>query len=425
MFQKKKRTAATTDHKVQRLKISGLTEAVASSAQQRIYMHENRYYSGSDFSVYNYLISLTIKRGSVLIELIRLSLATVIQQHTVLRTSVRFNPIRNQIEQKIQPFTNDIYSFQHSRGVSTLEQLDRLLTNESIGKYFDVENGKVLRCHVVQRSPEDHNNSLNESDLIIFVIHHIAFDLSSYKPFLKAFEQACWVTQYHQSVLTIPQYIDFALYEQALLADTSPESKMNKARRFWANIMHGYNWDKIRYLVPYEGRTDRLHSDRGHTAAFMIDHDVVDALMLFASTNNVTMFSLSLACYYAFLFNLTNHNDDLCVVNIAANRSEKELHDMIGMFVNLLLYRVKIESKNTFKHVVEQVQQLCNEILVHSSLPYQQIIDSQGKQKNNALPSMFFQYEPLIVSITQKNSIELTPSKGSAVSGNHDRDLNH
>ncbi|CAF0965463.1 unnamed protein product [Adineta steineri] len=49
MFQKKKRTTTTTDHKVQRLKISGQTEAVASSAQQRIYMHENLYFSGSDF----------------------------------------------------------------------------------------------------------------------------------------------------------------------------------------------------------------------------------------------------------------------------------------------------------------------------------------------------------------------------------------
>ncbi|CAF3497574.1 unnamed protein product [Adineta steineri] len=330
MFQKKKRTTTTTDHKVQRPKISGQTEAVASSAQQRIYMHENLYFSGSDLSVYNSLVPLQIKRGSVSIEHIRLSLASVIQQHTVLRTAIRFNPMNNQIEQNIQPFTKDLYSFQHSRGVSTLKQLDRLLMNESIGKHFDVENGKVLRCHVVQRSAEGHNDSLQEDDLIIFVVHHIAFDLSSYKPFLKAFERACWANEYQQSVLAIPQYIDFALYEQALLADTSAESKMNKARRFWANLMHGYDWDKIRHLIPNEDRTDRHHSGRGYSTAFTIDQDVVDAMMLFASTNNVTMFSLSLACYYTFLFKLTNHDDDLCVVSSAANRPEKELQDMIA-----------------------------------------------------------------------------------------------
>ncbi|CAF3952623.1 unnamed protein product, partial [Adineta steineri] len=425
MFRTKKSTAATTNHKVQRLVVSGRTEAVASSAQQRIYMHENLHFNGSDLSIYNGLFPLQIKRGSVSIEHIRLSLVSVIQQHAVFRTAIRFNPIRNQIEQNIQPLIDNIYSFQHSRGVSTLKQLDHLLTNELTGKYFDVENGKVLRCHVVQRSPENHGESLYEGDLIIFVIHHIAFDLSSYKPFLKAFELACWGNEYQESMLTIPQYIDFALYEQALLADTSAESKMNKARRFWANLMHGYDWDKIRYLIPDEDRIDRHRSGRGYSTTFTITEDVMDAMMLFASTNNVTMFSLSLACYYAFLFKLTNHDDDLCVVSSAANRSEKEIQDMIGVFINLLLYRIKIGLNNTFKHLVQHVQQLSNEILEHASLPYQQIIDSQGKRENNVLPSMFFQYEPLILSMTQKNSIELTVGEGSVVSGYYDRDLNH
>ncbi|CAF1450588.1 unnamed protein product, partial [Adineta steineri] len=425
MFRKKKPTAVATGRKAEQLIVSGRTEAVASSAQQRIYMHENIYFSGSDFSIYNTLVPLQIKRGSVSIEHIRLSLVSVIQQHTVLRTAVRFDPIRNRIEQNIQPVTDDIYSFQHSRGVSTLEQLDCLLTNESTANYFDVKNGKVLRCHVVQRLAEGHADSLHEDDLIIFVIHHIAFDLSSYKPFLKAFELACWGNEYQESVLTIPQYIDFALYEQALLADRSPESKMNKARRFWANLMHGYDWDRIRLLVPDESQTDRHHSGRGYSTAFTINQDVVNAMMLFSSTKNVTMFSLSLACYYTFLFKLTNHNDDLCVVSSAANRSEKELQDMIGMFVNLLLYRIKIEPNNTFEHLVQQVQQLSNEILVHASLPYQQIIESQGKRENNILPSALFQYESSLLSITQKNSVELTVSEGSVVSGYYDRDLNH
>ncbi|CAF1451442.1 unnamed protein product, partial [Adineta steineri] len=425
MFPQKKRTVAITGQKSQQLIVSGRTEAIASSAQQRIYMHENLSFSASDFSVYNYVIPLIIKRGSVPIEQIRLSLVSVMQQHTILRTAIRINPIRNQIEQNIQPLTDDIYSFQHSRDVSTSKQLDHLLTNESIGKYFDVENGKVLRCHVVQRSADDHDDLLHEGDLIIFVIHHIAFDLSSYKPFLKAFERACWVNEYQQSVLTVPQYIDFALYEHALLADTKAESKMNRSRLFWANLLHGYDWNRTRNLVFDEDRTNRLHSGRGYSTAFIINQDVIDSMMLFASTNNVTMFSLSLACYYAFLFKLINHNDDLCVVSSAANRSVEEIQDMIGMFVNLVLYRVKIEPNNTFEHLVKQVQKLSKEVLVHNSLPYQQIIESQDKRENNSLPSAFFQYEPLKLAVVQKNSIELTLSEGSVISGYYDRDLNH
>ncbi|CAF4309357.1 unnamed protein product [Adineta steineri] len=161
MLRTKKSTTATADRRVQRLIISGRTEAVASSAQQRIYMHEQLYFSGSNLSIYNSLVPLQIKRGSVPIEHIRLSLISLIQQHTVLRTAIRFNPMNNQIEQYIQPITDDIYSFQHSRGVSTLKKLDGLLANESNGKHFNVENGKVLRCHVVQRSPENQDDLLH------------------------------------------------------------------------------------------------------------------------------------------------------------------------------------------------------------------------------------------------------------------------
>ncbi|CAF1459834.1 unnamed protein product, partial [Adineta steineri] len=426
MFSHERPAASTMAiQKEQRLLASGRTEAVASSVQQHIYSDEKLYFHDSDLSAYNLTIPMIIKCGSVPIEHIRSSVLRMINKHTIFRTAVRFNPECKQIEQYIQPLADDIYSFKYSHGITTLEELDCLLKNESLGKYWDIEKGRVLRCHVVQRSAVGNDDSLHEGDLIIFVVHHIAFDLSSYEPFLKALELACVRNQYQQSVLTIPQYIDFALYEQALLADTSTESKMNKARRFWTNLMHGYDWDRIRYLVPDENQTDRHHSGRGYSTSFTIDQDVVDAMMSFASTNNVTMFSLSLACYYTFLYKLTNHEDDLCVVSSAANRPEKEIQDMIGMFVNLLLYRIKIEPNTTFKHLVQQVHQLSNEILEHAFLPYQQIIDSQGKRENNVLPSMFFQYEPLILSITQKNSIELTVSEGSVVSGYYGPDLNH
>ncbi|CAF4864068.1 unnamed protein product [Rotaria socialis] len=55
--------------------------------------------------------------------------------------------------------------------------------------------------------------------------------------------------------------------------------------------------------------------------------------MLFTASNNVTMISLALTCYYAFLFKLTNSEDDLCVASVIANRTEQEMKDMIDSFL--------------------------------------------------------------------------------------------
>ncbi|CAF4005591.1 unnamed protein product [Adineta steineri] len=213
MFSRKRIIAATDVHKEPKFTISERTEAVASFVQQRIWLHEQLYFHSSDLSIYNILVALIVKQDSLSIERIRSILPTLIEQHSVLCTIVRFNPQNNQIEQYIQAATDDIYSFQHSRGISTSELLDRLLTKESIGKFFDFEKGKVLRCHIVQR--QDNNNAdadglLYDNDIITLSFHHIEFDNSSLMPFIKAFKQIDLANK-QQSILSVPQYIDFAL----------------------------------------------------------------------------------------------------------------------------------------------------------------------------------------------------------------------
>ena len=76
-------------------------------------------------------------------------------------------------------------------------------------------------------------------------------------------------------------------------------------------------------------------------------------MISFASSNNLTMFSLSLACYYVFSYKLINmDDDDLYVGSVIANRSKQEVKDMIGMFVNIVLYRMKMEANNSFEYLL-------------------------------------------------------------------------
>ncbi|CAF1468770.1 unnamed protein product [Adineta steineri] len=317
------------------------------------------------------------------IKRIRSILFTLIEQHSVLRTVVRFNPQSNQIEQYIQAATDTIYSFQHSRNINTSEELDRLLTKESTGKIFDFKKGKVLS------------------------FHHIAFDNSSLMAFIKAFKQIDLANE-QQPILSAPQYIDFALYEQTLLADTNIDSKMNKA-------------------LPHENKIDQIHSGRAYSTAFSFDQNIVDAMISFASSNDLTMFSLSLACYYVFLYKLINmDDDDLCVGSVIANRTKQKMKDMIGMFVNLVPYRMKMEANNSFEYLIRKIQQLCSDVLKHSCLPYQHIINLQDQQNYQVLPSTLFQYESLVSSVTTKNNPEVGAIEENSVPIIYfDRDRSH
>ncbi|CAF4903355.1 unnamed protein product, partial [Rotaria sp. Silwood1] len=89
----------------------------------------------------------------------------------------------------------------------------------------------------------------------------------------------------------------------------------------------------------------------------------------------MTLFQLGLACYYAFLFKLTNGQQDLCVVSVNANRYRYEIQDIIGMFVSTVPYRQQIDPTLSFDHFVHEVQKTCLEILSHSHYPLQNIIE--------------------------------------------------
>ncbi|CAF1215246.1 unnamed protein product [Adineta steineri] len=416
MLSRERLAAGTNPHKEPQFTTSGRTEAVASFIQQRIWLHDQLYSHSSDLSVYNILVPLIIKQGSLSIERIRSVLLTLIEQHSVLRTAVRFNPQSNQIEQYIQAATDEIYSFQHSRNINTSEQLDQLLTKESTGKIFDFEKGKVLRCHIVQRQDDNNTESLlYENDIIALRFHHITFDNSSLMPFIKAFKQID-LTNEQQSIFSVSQYIDFAIHEQMLLADTNIDSKMNKVRRYWSNLMDGYDWNRIQHFVPDENKTDQVRSGRAYSIVLSFDESIVDAMISFASSNNLTMFSLSFACYFVFLYKLINMDDDnLCVRSVLANRPKQEMKDITGMFVNLVPYRMKMEANNSFEYLIRKIPELSSNVLEHSCLPYQQIINSQDQQNHQVLPSTLFQYESLVSSVTAKNNIESSTIEGNYV----------
>ncbi|UJR38887.1 hypothetical protein I4U23_031555 [Adineta vaga] len=416
----KQKLESANNNPKQQIVPSGLTESIASYAQQRIYMHESLYFHNSDVSIYNMLFPLEIQYGSVRIECLHSSILLLLEQTPILRTSVRFNSRTNAIEQRIEPLTNEIYSFQHSYNISTLDQIDQILTKESMEKHFDVEKGRVFRYHLIQRK---HTEFLEENDLIVFVFHHIAGDLSSIKLFMERFEQICWSNHLEKSILSSIQYIDIALYEQQLLGDQNPNSPMNQARRFWSNLLNEYNWNQTLQMGSF--RNKQLRSGHGYSSKLILDQNIVDQIMFCSSTNSITMFSLILACYYIFLFQLNPNQNDFCIAIDVANRFDQQMDQIMGMFVNTLPYRIKIKPKQSFDDIVQQVHQLNNDILQYSSLPYQEIIKSQTKNQSHMLPSIGFHFESLLSSITSKNATEIAIGEDCIASTYLDKDRIH
>jgi hypothetical protein len=383
---------------------SSSSKSIASSAQQRIWLDQQIHFDPLvSPALYNILVPLTIKRGSMPIACIRSAIAATLERHTILRTAVYFNENIGQLEQAVQPIMTDFsYSFQVTYGEKSPEEIDTLLRAEFNTQFAQVERGLIARCHLIKMGVDTDDN-LHADDIIIFVFHHIAFDISSVGPFVDAFMRAY---DGAESVGSSLQYIDYALYEQTLLVDPAQDSKMNQARRFWSTLMEGYDWNKNYSLLIGSTRNTKMRSGRGQTISFALNSDLVDAQMQYAMSNNVSMFQLGFSCFLVFLYRLCNSDaDDFCVGGLTANRLLPETKTMIGMFVNLLPYRIKIYSSESFIDLILRVRQLCIDVFEYAQLPYQEIIGNMGNSSSSRIP-FHFHYESAISSLTYESTMD-------------------
>lgn len=383
--------------------ILGTSKSVASFAQQRIWFDEQIYSSfEGGLTPYNILIPMQIKHGSMSIERIRSTLNLVLEHNHVLRTAVYFNVKDGKVEQEVRPNTiNDSFSFQITCNVRDLTEIDSILFNESTTRFAQLERGLVLRCHVVKLSDKN-DNYLYSGDILIFVIHHIAFDLRSIPVFQDVFTQAYDMVTLNRTPL---QYIDYTLYEQAQSTVSSSDSSMSKARQFWEEIMNNYNADQY-YPLPYAlNKTTKSWSGRSHSLILTLDNNLANMMTLFAASTNISMFHLGLACYFTFLYQTSSRNtEDLCVIVPTHNRPLPELHSIIGMFVNLIPYRIKFDPTESFSSLVQRIKDLSINILEHAHLPYQEIMNYSIS--STAKTPFSFQYEPQMSSMTYGSTVK-------------------
>ena len=150
---------------------------------------------------------------------------------------------------------------------------------------------------------------------------------------------------------------------------------MAMASAFWLETLRDYEMNRP-LALPFDRHrlSDEQRTGRGTSASFDFGEDLSRAFLAYATMSNTTPELLSLACYFAFLFKLTNGERDLCLTMETHARYNEQLHSIIGMFLTLLPCRIQLDPSLSFEHLVAQVRHLYFSILEHSLYPLQRII---------------------------------------------------
>jgi surfactin family lipopeptide synthetase A len=330
----------------------------SSFEQEAIWLDElMRFRSDKDgIAVYHivliFRILTTDGKAQLVTSRLQSSLQLLVEKHASLRTCLQMSDDdQSELRQRVLS-SNSIAVPLVESWIDNNDDLYNIITDEETNRsHFDLVQGHVFRTHVIR-----YHKPNNES-MILFNFHHSIFDGTSEVLFLNDLRQAYATEELINVTNDECTYLDYARWERQL--------DMSAAVAFWNENLKDHQILELPYdrICPTAVRTGR-----GSSVLVKTFHG--DALLAYARQQQVTLFQLCLAIYYSFLYKLTG-GQDLIVGSLVANRTRPELGSIIGMFANLVPYRLKIKPQETFRQLVERVQNLCHNVFPHLRLPFQ------------------------------------------------------
>lgn len=282
--------------------------------------------------------------------------------------------------------------------------------HNALRTYFDVQNGEVVQivahhCHFkleIETAATDDLNSIyahfvkpfalnkaplfrakavilkNNKMLLLLDMHHIISDGTSLSILL---QELC--SLYNGKVLPENQvdYTDFTLWEK----EQFQTEHFKRARDFWLNSYQG----EIPVLnMPTSFARPGVQSFEGSNYHFQLSSEVFKKVHTISKSLGITPYMFMLAIYYILLAKYTSQ-DDIIIGTPIAGRELPELSNMIGMFVNTLALRNKIDTSLSFMEFVQHLKENCLDCFRNQIYPFDMLVQDLKLKKDTSRNSLF------------------------------------
>ncbi|MEM6252547.1 MAG: amino acid adenylation domain-containing protein [Cyanobacteria bacterium P01_D01_bin.156] len=364
-----------------------------SFAQQRLWFID-QLQTGQ--AVYTIPAALRLQ-GNLNVDILQRCLDEIVTRHEVLRT--QFVTEAGAPSQQVQPPTNVNLPVIVLDGASdNLEQQIRPYLKALVELPFDLATGQLLRCQLIRLSATDHVLALG--------VHHIVADYWSLRVFMK--EIALLYQAFSQNqpspLPALPiQYADYAVWQQQ--NQQTSQSQLD----YWLEKLA--NPPSILQL-PTDHPRPAVQTFHGARHSFALSKPLSDQLSALGQQHQATLFITLLAAFKVLLYRYSGQGDIL-VGSTVTNRDRTELQNLIGLFVNNLVFRSQIDAQLTFKQLLDQVKRTALDAYAHQEVSFEQVVDAlqvERQLSRNALFQVMF-----ILHNTPKASVSLPELNVSAL----------
>ncbi len=360
-----------------------------SSAQKRIYYSCN---IDKNSTLYNIAGGVILDKD-LDINKLNNCFKVLIEKNDALRTHF---DIKN--EEIFQIIDNKV-DFEIKLNTSYTNNLNEICSN--FIKPFDLSKAPLFRAEIVKLE--------NNKTLFLLDMHHIICDGTSLNVLI---QELCSLYNGNQLADKKIDYKDFTLWEQEQF--NTKEFKTSK--EFWVDQFK----DEIPLLnMPTSYNRPSVQSFEGANYYTNLSSETIKKIHKISKSLNITPYMLMLSCYYILLSKYTSQ-DDIVVGTAISGRELSELSNIIGMFVNSLALRNKIDSSLTFADFTKNIKINCLNCFNHQNYPFDVLVKdlkiNRSIARNPLFDTMFiFQNEGYpIINFEGINSQYFIPNNNIA-----------
>ncbi|MFO0851777.1 MAG: condensation domain-containing protein [Gemmataceae bacterium] len=290
------------------------------------------------------------------------AVAEVVRRHESLRTT--FAEADGQPVQVVHPAAAVDLPCDDLTGLAEADRAARAeaITRDEGGRPFDLTAGPLLRVRLLRLAADRH--------ALLLTVHHIVADGWSTGVLLD--ELAAVYEAYalgRPSPLPEPalQYGDYAIWERQSLADASLDGQL----RYWVGQLAG----RPTGSVPTDKPRPAHRPATGGMESVLLTRELTDRLADLARRRGATLFMLSLAAVKVLVARLSGATD-VCVGSLTAGRSRVELEPLVGVFVNPLAFRTRLDGDPTFTQFLDRVRGTVVDGLANQDVPFDRVLDA-------------------------------------------------
>ncbi|MCE9674125.1 condensation domain-containing protein, partial [Myxococcus stipitatus] len=356
-----------------------------SFSQQRMWFAE-QLQPGS--GVYNIPLALRLE-GALDVEALRDAFGAVARRHEVLRTTfhARDGKPFQRVGETQAWWALPIIDLRASSS-SERESALRARMDEVAHHRFDLEKGPLLHTVLVRMDEAEH--------VLLLCMHHIASDGWSMGVLLQ--EVATFYgARAEGRTAALPeladQYVDYSEWQTQWVASEAIQSRLAELK---AHVEDAPDLE-----LPAETTRPAVRTTRGGSHSFVLPPRLVAGLEALGRQQGATLFMVLLAGFEALLSRHSGQKD-FCVGSPVAQRTRSELEPLMGVFVNTLVMRARLDGSPTFAELLTRVREESLFAYVHQDVPFDQLVASLGgtrdSRKSPLVQAMFvLQNAPLHV----------------------------